>query len=151
MQSRGSRVLWRGSALALACVWVLAGSATAADDGKPVATIEFKETSVGIGVGYSWGEGFLVYEGKRHPFKITGLSAGELGGKTVSARGEVYHLKKLADFSGTYTSAGAGATAAGGFDVEAMRNSNGVEIKVISTTQGADLKAAISGIKITLE
>jgi hypothetical protein len=140
------------SALAAACLSMLATAAWAADEsGKPDGTIEFSEGSAGIGVGFSWGSGVLVYKGKRHPFKISGLSVGELGGKTVNARGEVYHLKTLSDFNGSYTSAGAGATAGGGFDVEAMRNGNGVEIKVVSTTQGADLKAAISGIKITLE
>jgi hypothetical protein len=134
-----------------ACIVLASGAAWAADEGKPAGTIEFTEGSVGVGIGYAWGKGVLTYEGKRHPFKISGLSVGELGGKTIQAHGSVYHLKKLDDFNGTYTSAGAGATAGGGFDVEAMRNGNGVEIKVVSTTQGADLKAAIEGIKITLE
>jgi hypothetical protein len=139
-------------AIVIACALAIATVATAAEDaGKPDATVEFTEGSAALGIGYSWGKGVLVYQGKRHPIKISGLSVGELGGKTVSARGEVYHLKKLEDFNGTYTSAGAGATAGGGFDVEAMRNSNGVEIKVVSTTEGADIKAAISGVKFTLE
>jgi hypothetical protein len=147
--AKSSRYVWL---IAVGCALAFSTAAGAADDaGKPDGTIEFTEGAAGVGIGYSWGKGVLVYKGKRHPFKISGLSVGELGGKTVSARGEVYHLKNLTDFNGTYTSAGAGATAGGGFDVEAMRNGNGVEIKVVSTTQGADLKAAISGIKITLE
>jgi hypothetical protein len=32
-----------------------------------------------------------------------------------------------------------------------MRNGNGVEIKAVSTTEGADLRAAIEGVRITLE
>ena len=60
------------------------------------------------------------------------MPPGELGANKITARGEVYHLKHLKDFNGTYTSTGAGATAGGGFDVEAMRNGNGVEIKVVS-------------------
>ena len=66
-------------------------------------------------------------------------------------RGEVYHLTNLPDFNGTYTSVGAGATVAGGFDVESMRNANGVEIKIVSTTRGVDLRAAVEGIKIDLK
>jgi len=137
---------------ALACVLAMSGLATGADEAaKPIGTIIFKEGSVAVGLGYTWGKGVLTFRGKRYRFKVTGLTAGELGGATINARGEVYHLKKLEDFEGTYTSAGAGATAAGGFDVEAMRNGNGVEIKVIAITEGADLRAAIEGVRFTLE
>lgn len=137
---------------ALGWAIILATTTTQAEDpGQPAGTIELREASVAVGVGYTWGDGVLIYKGKRHPFKLTGLTAGELGGTKVTARGDVYHLNDLADFNGNYTSVGAGATAAGGFDVEAMRNGKGVEIKVVSTTQGADLKAAIEGLKITLK
>jgi hypothetical protein len=138
--------------LALGCALFAARDAVAADKNeKPVGTIQLKEGSVAVGIGYSWGKGVLTFRGKRYPFKIDGFTAGELGGATITARGEVYHLKKLEDFNGTYTSVGAGATAAGGYDVEAMRNGNGVEIKIVSTTRGADLRAAIEGVKINLE
>jgi hypothetical protein len=144
--------MWRTSVAAFGVVLVLAGVAAAAEkSGRPDATIELKEGSVGVGVGYSWGKGVLVYKGKRYRFKISGLTAGELGATKITARGEVYHLKRLTDFNGTYTSASAGATAGGGFDVEAMRNGNGVELKVVSTTKGADLLAAVEGVTITLE
>jgi hypothetical protein len=133
------------------CALAALVSTSAYAGSKPVGTIRFKEGSVAVGVGYSWGHGVLTYKGRQYPFKITGLTAGELGGEKIHARGSVYHLKKLSDFSGTYTSAGAGATAAGGFDVEAMRNSNGVEIKIVSTTKGADIRAAVEGVTITLE
>lgn len=121
------------------------------DPGTPDATIELEEGSVGLGIGYTWGKGTLHFGGKHYPITLKGISAGELGGAKIQARGEVYHLKRVEDFDGTYTSTGAGATAAGGFDVEAMRNGNGVEIKIVSTTQGADLKAAISGVTFTVE
>jgi hypothetical protein len=136
--------------IALACVVALANPAPAADSGKPDGTIELEEGSAAVGIGYTWGKGVLVYKGKRHPFTLKGFTAGELGGAKITARGEVYHLNNLEDFNGIYTSAGAGATAGGGFDVEAMRNGKGVEIKMVSTTQGADLKAAISGVTFTL-
>jgi hypothetical protein len=138
--------------LAVGCGLILATMAAQAEDsGKPVGVIHLSEASVAVGIGYTWGDGVLEYKGKRYPFKLTGLTAGELGGTKVTARGDVYHLSSLEDFNGNYTSVGAGATAAGGFDVEAMRNGKGVEIKLVSTTQGADLKAAIEGLKITLK
>jgi hypothetical protein len=143
---------WIAGVLVAGCMLVPAVAAQAAGKAeKPVGVIQLKEGSVAVGIGYSWGKGVLTYRGRRYPFKIDGLTAGEIGGVTINARGEVYHLKKLQDFNGTYTSVGAGATAAGGFDVEAMRNANGVELKVISTTRGADLRAAIEGVKIALQ
>ena len=124
----------------------LAADAKKKDSGKPDATIELEEGSVGVGVGYTWGKGTLKFQGKHYPITISGFGAGELGGTKIQARGEVYHLRHLKDFDGNYTSTGAGATFGGGFDVESMRNGNGVEIKMVSSTEGADLKAAISGV-----
>ena len=152
MMMRNPRRMWKIRVAAFGVVLVLAGVATAADEsGRPDASVEFKEGSVAVGIGYAWGKGVLTYKGKRYPFKISGLTAGELGATKITARGDVYHLKQLADFNGTYTSASAGATAGGGFDVEAMRNGNGVEIKMVSTTKGADLRAAIEGVTMTLK
>ena len=132
----------------IAVAWAVPALAAEAkkDSGKPDATIELEEGSGGIGIGYTWGKGTLHYQGKKYPITISGFSAGELGGTKIQARGEVYHLRHLKDFDGNYTSTDAGATFGGGFDVEAMRNGNGVEIKMVSSTEGADLKAAISGV-----
>jgi hypothetical protein len=145
----------RSLAVVVALVGVVAFGAAAVrgeeESGKPSGTIELSEGSVGLGIGYTWGKGVLNYKGEKHPIKITGFSAGELGAAKIQAHGTVYHLNKLSDFNGTYTSVAAGATAAGGFDVEAMRNGNGVEIKMVSTTKGADLKAAVQGVTFTVE
>ena len=106
-----AKVRFLGAA-ALVCAIALSGAAVGAEDsGKPDATIELEDASAAVGVGYTWGRGVLVYKGKRHPFKMDGLTAGELGGTKVNARGDVYHLKNLSDFNGLYTSSGAGATA----------------------------------------
>ena len=141
----------RAAIAVLAVTMVAQTAARASEHKKPTATIRFTEGSAAVGIGYQWGKGVLTFKGKHHTFKISGLTAGELGGTKITARGEVYHLRKLSDFNGTYTSVGAGATAGGGFDVEAMRNANGVEIKVVSTTKGADLRAAVEGVTFTLE
>lgn len=143
----------RGFAIGLVAlvVAVAAAPVLAADDsGEPDATIQLEEGSGGIGIGYTWGKGTLHFQGKKYPITIKGFSAGELGGAKIQAHGAVYHLKKLDDFNGNYTSSSAGAAFGGGFDVEAMRNGNGVEIKMVSTTEGADLKAAISGVTFTV-
>ena len=116
----------------------------------PVATLELSEGSVAAGIGFSWGSGTLTYQGRKYPVKVQGLSVGEVGITRATAKGTVVELKKLEDFSGNYTAAGAGATAAGGAAAMIMKNQNGVVIELTSTTQGASLKVAASGIRLTL-
>ena len=117
---------------------------------KPDATVTLTEGSVAVGIGFSWGKGTLAYQGKKYPLKVEGLSVGEVGVTRATAAGEVYNLKKLADFDGNYLAAGAEATVAGGAGVTAMKNQNGVVIELKSTTQGASLKLAAEGIKLNV-
>jgi hypothetical protein len=128
---------------------LMAGSGRAQDK-KPDATIELSEGRVAAGIGFSWGGGTLTYQDKTHKVNVEGLSVGEVGITRATARGEVFDLKKLEDFSGNYTAVGAGATVGGGASSTIMKNQNGVEIRLTSTTQGASLKLAASGIKLTL-
>ena len=106
---------------------------------------------MGVGVGWSWGKGTLSYTGKTYPFKVEGLSVGDVGIQRATATGDVYDLKKIEDFDGNYTAAGAGATVGGGAGITAMKNQNGVVIQLKSTTQGANLKLAAEGIKLTVQ
>jgi hypothetical protein len=117
---------------------------------KPVATLTFDEGSVAAGIGYSWGSGKLMYKGKTYPFKVDGIAVGEVGATKVDAVGEVYYLKKLADFNGTYTAVAAEGTAGGGMGVARMKNQNGVVLQVKVRTQGLDVKLALSGVKFEL-
>jgi hypothetical protein len=130
--------------------WLAGGFAEAQDKKKPDATVELTEGSVAVGIGWSWGKGTLTYKGKKYPVRVDGLSVGELGVTRASARGEVFDLKNLDDFNGTYTAGGAGATIGGGADATIMRNQNGVVIQMKSTTQGASLKLAASGLKLSV-
>ena len=117
---------------------------------KPVATFSFDEGSVAAGIGYSWGSGKLTYKGKKYPFKVDGLSVGDVGAKKVSAAGEVYDLKKLEDFNGTYTATTAEATVGGGAGIARMKNQNEVTLIVKARTQGINFKLALSGVKFEL-
>jgi hypothetical protein len=141
------RIGW--SVLAVVIIIGLAGLVPAAEK-KPDATLKLTEGSVGVGIGWSWGKGTLTYKGKQYPFKVDGLSVGDVGVKKANATGKVNNLKKLEDFSGTYTAAAAGATVGGGGSATAMRNENGVEITLLATTQGIAFKFAAEGVKLTL-
>jgi hypothetical protein len=145
----GVRMRW---AVLLGCAVALSATcARAADTRTPDGTIELSEGSVGVGIGYSWGSGTLTYKGKQHKFKVEGLSAGDVGARSVSAKGNVYDLKKLEDFNGTYTAATAGATVGGGGAAAIMKNQNGVEMTVMATTQGIGLTLGAQGVKVNLE
>jgi len=139
------------SLVTMTALAVLAVGFTAAQDKKPDAIVELSEGSVAVGIGYSWGKGTLTYQGKKYPVKVEGLSVGELGVTKATAHGDVFDLKKLEDFSGNYTAGGAGGTLGGGAGVTVMKNQNGVVIHMKSTTQGASLKLAASGINLTLQ
>ena len=114
------------------------------------ATLTLSDGSVAVGIGFSWGKGTLTYAGKAYPVKVEGLSVGEVGITRATARGTVSNLAKLDDFPGNYVAVGGGATAAGGADVAVMKNQNGVVIELRSTTQGASLKLAAEGLRLTL-
>lgn len=127
-------------------------SVTLADEKeKPDATLKLSGGSVGAGIGYTWGSGVLTYKGKEHPFKVEGISVGDVGVTNAEATGKVYHLKKLADFNGSYTSAGAAAAVGTGAGAAAMKNQHGVVINLTSTSQGVEFKFAVEGMKITLK
>ena len=117
---------------------------------KPDATLTLSEGSVAAGVGFNWGNGVLTYKGKAYPVQVDGLSVGEVGVTRATAKGEVSHLAKLADFAGNYAAVGAEATAGGGAGTTVMRNQNGVVIELQSTTQGASLKLGAEGVRLTL-
>src|SRR6185295_1749189 len=113
-------------------------------------TIELNGGSAAAGVGVSWGAGVLKYKGRSYAFKVNGLSVGGVGATQASASGEVYDLKKLEDFNGTYVAAGAGLTVGGGGGAAAMKNQSGVTIKVRATTRGAKVALGGSGVNIEL-
>jgi hypothetical protein len=137
--------------VAVGAVVSLQAGSVLAQAKKPDATVTLTEGSVAVGIGFSWGKGTLLYQGKTYPIKVEGLSVGELGVQRATARGDVFKLTKLADFNGNYAAAGAGATVAGGAGVTVMRNQNGVEIALTSTTQGASLKLAAEGLRLSIQ
>lgn len=117
---------------------------------KADATIRLSQGQVAVGIGYSWGKGVVTYKEKEYPFKISGLSVVDVGISRADANGEVFNLKKIEDFNGTYTTLSAEATLAGGMGVVTMQNQNGVKIKLTSMTQGVNFKLSLEGVKLTL-
>ena len=121
-----------------------------ASQGSTEGSVTFTGGAVAIGVGFQWGNGTLTYQGRQYPFSLSGLSVVDVGVTRVTGSGSVHNLHNVADFSGNYVSATAGATLAGGGSVATLRNQNGVVIDGVATSQGVRLTLAPGGVNITL-
>jgi len=137
--------------LLLLVLVVMTGFTQAAKEEKPDATLRLSGKSVAAGIGFSWGKGTLTYKGKDYPVSVKGLALGKVGISGVTAAGKVYNLKKLEDFDGNYTAAGAGITLAGGGTAIAMKNQNGVRVVLHATTRGVDLTIGGAGVDMAIK
>jgi len=135
--------------IAVATLGFLLSVAFAED--KPDGTLKLSGGSVAVGIGYTWGGGTLTYKGKTYDVELSGLSVANVGATKIEAKGNVFHLSKLADFDGNYTAATAGMTIAGGGSATAMQNQNGVVIQIVSTTQGLKFALAASGVSLKIK
>ena len=135
----------------IAAVAFFSTVAAAEEKEKPSGTVTVESKSVAVGVGVSWGDGILTYKGKQYKFSVSGLSVVDVGVSKVTAKGKVYHLKKLEDFSGNYVAAAAGAVVGGGAGGTAMKNQNGVVMKLTETSKGLQFTLAAEGVDVKLK
>lgn len=143
----------RGTGLcgaAIAAILTLSSLAFA-EDRKPEATLELTQTSVALVIGYTWGGGTLTFQDKKHPVAVDGVSILALGVAQASATGEVFNLKTLEDFNGTYVAASIEGTLGAGAGATTMRNQNGVVIQLFTSTQGLNLKLAPEGVRLSIK
>ncbi len=125
----------------------------AADPAQPGAvdgTVVLSSNAVAVGIGYEWGGGVLHYHGHQYHFTVKGLSVADVGVAKVRAHGRVYGLHKIADFSGTYAAATGEATVGEGLGGQALKNGNGVELRLDQVTKGARLTGSGGGVQIAL-
>ncbi len=141
----------RMSFAALASIACLAPVVTTLAASMPDATFSLSGGAVATSIGYTWGDGTLQFEGKSHPFSISGLSVIDIGVESIDGRGDVFNLKTVDDFPGTYIAAGAGATLSGGGFVAAMENEKGVIVHLHSNTSGLRLNLSPGGVVIRLK
>ena len=138
----------RGLCVAVIATILAVSSGVYAEDAKPDATLELTQTSVALVLGYTWGSGTLTYQGKTYPVDIDGLSFLAIGVVRAKASAEVYTLKTLEDFPGTYMAGSIEGTAVAGAGATTMRNQNGVVVHLFTTTEGLNLKLAPEGIRL---
>ncbi|MFZ1640943.1 MAG: DUF1134 domain-containing protein [Candidatus Contendobacter sp.] len=137
----------------LAMSLLVGGLALAADAKQPVGKVSLEEKQFGLILGGSAGGGTLVFHGKNYPFKLKGLSAGlNVGVSKMSAVGEVYDMKKVSQFPGTYTKLEASVALGGGVGGLRLQNENGVIMNLHSRTKGLDLNLGnVTGVTVTMD
>lgn len=119
---------------------------------KPSGTVSINETQFALILGGSTGGGVLTYEGKKYPFKISGMSLGaNVGVSKLSAVGEVYDLKEISKFPGTFTKLESSITLGGGVGGTVLKNENGVIMRLTSTSEGLQLNLSASGVTVKLD
>ena len=125
---------------------------SAAPAQTPNGTVKLKSRSVSPGIGLSWGDGLLTYDGQDYPFtfQAKGLFR-DLDARITAAElsGEVFNLKRLALFNGTYHKV-EGETSGGGSRAT-IKNSHGVVVNLVSTIEGRKFVLGRDGISIKLE
>ena len=117
----------------------------------PPPFVELERKSVGAGLGVSWGEGTIYYEGQQHAFRVKGVRVGDVGLARMIGEGQVQNLESLEDFAGTYVAVGAGATAGKGGSAVMMRNENGVVLSLRSQSEGVAMNLGAEGFQLELE
>jgi hypothetical protein len=136
--------------LVLPLLWG-ATQAAAKNAAQPVGRIAMEGTSIAAGVGVNWGDGTLRFHGQNYKFSVSGLSLVDVGIAKINAVGEVYHLRQASDLAGTYVAGEAGFAVAGGAEVMALRNQNGVVITLSAVQEGAKLALGPAGLSITMQ
>src|SRR5215470_11422712 len=89
-------------------VTALAGIAISADSPTPSGKVSIESTSIAAGIGLSWGNGRLSFEGNKYRFSIDGVTYIDFGISQGNAVGNVYNLRDVTKFEGTYAAAEAG-------------------------------------------
>ena len=117
----------------------------------PPAFVELQRSSIGAGIGISWGHGTLSFEGNSYAFSLKGLSVGDVGAAKILAEGRVENMENLADFAGTYVAIEAGGAAGKGGSAVSMMNEHGVTINLASTRDGFGLTLGAQGFAIALD
>lgn len=119
----------------------------------PDGTVKITRRSVSEGIGLTWGEGVLNYQGKEYPFTFHASGRlREVDVKMTAAElsGQVFNLKRLEDFNGNYQTA-EGEKAAGGGTRARVMNQKGVVVNLVSTVEGRKFSITREGIDIEIK
>lgn len=119
---------------------------------QPDATVEMRQVQVAYIGSAGGGYGTLYYRGGAYPFSVGGAGIGGIGASTIDARGDVYRMRSVADFPGTYAQGRYGAVA-GDRSVGDLwlQNDNGVIMHLKARRVGLMLSLGGDAVIITMK
>ncbi|MCG7392818.1 hypothetical protein MHY87_07870 [Microvirga sp. ACRRW] len=133
-------------AMAMALVSLPAGPAWAA-----TGNVQIEIAKAGFIVGVGGGRGTLVFQGRRYPLSVGGLSLGAtIGASKADLVGRAYNLRRASDIAGTYTAVGGSVALGGGAAGIRLQNARGVVLELRGRTVGLEFNANVSGVEISL-
>ena len=150
------RKLLMRAAMALTLISALfvasASYAQDADEGPaPDGFVWLSKQGLGLLIGGSFGGGRLQFQGDNHTFRISGVKIGVVGGiGATKLSGEVYNLKNLADFAGTYNESSAGVSVLLGSGGVWLENDKGVKLYLKAEAVGAGVDLSVGTVEIKL-
>lgn len=114
-------------------------------------TVSIEIAKAGFIVGVGGGRGMLVFQGRRYPLSVGGLSFGAtIGASKADLVGRAYNLRRASDIAGTYSAVGVSAAAGGGASSIRLQNARGVVLELRGRNVGLELNANVSGVEIGL-
>lgn len=118
---------------------------------EPDGFVWFSRKGLGLIIGGSTGGGRLQFGGDNHTFRMTGIKFGALGGVgEIRMSGEVYNLKQLQDFAGTYTESVAGLSAIVGTGGVWIQNEKGVKMHLKAEATGVGIDISVGTVEVKL-
>lgn len=109
-------------------------------------------TKGGFIIGAGSGQGVLVFQGKKYPFTVAGMSVGfTIGASTTKYVGRALNLRSPGDLAGSYAAGGAGGAIAAGAGGVQLQNAKGVILQLSGPRVGAEVSAAVGGVTITMQ
>ena len=138
-----------GRFMAAFMIALLPAMATPAEAASGTVHIEIAKAGFIVGIG--GGRGTLVFQGKRYPLRVGGLSFGAtIGASKAELSGRAHNLRRATDIAGTYTALGAGVAAGGGASSVRLQNSKGVVLELSGRNIGLELNTSVGGVEISL-
>jgi hypothetical protein len=135
-----------------------AGQSTTPGAKRPNGTIQVATTSVAVGVGVTWGDGTLTFQGKDHPFTVKNLTHPDIGIGNAAVKGNIYNLSKLEDFAGNYTVGepdfalgGAGPPWSSSYRGLILANEKGVVAQIWIAREGLHLRLIDGMVEVRLK
>jgi hypothetical protein len=121
------------------------------ESSRTIATFWLEGGITPAGAGFVWGHGEISYQGSSHAFRLSGLSIADIGAASICADGSVAHLRRLSDFSGSYSASPAGPEAAEHESMTHLKNERGVVIKLTATDAAWRVNLLVNGLRVRLK